>query len=157
MQTVKFAILTCEWKTKAANAVAGPAWTADLLRKVFQDRNGWSLGHWWDDCSLGHRKLEFEVFDLGLLDAVQGTLSDTDLRDRVVELARVRGVPLSTYGHHVVFVDPPPNAAFQYRGSAIADRTAPTSPVTTTSPLAPGWFRASIRCTAAAFTAASAA
>ena len=39
--------------------------------------------------------------------------------------------------------------------AATAERTAPTSPVSTTMPLAPGWLRASIRVTLAAFTAAS--
>jgi hypothetical protein len=125
MVDIPIAVLMCRWKTTSSNANLSLApWTQEVLQEVFQARNGWSLGSYWDDCSLGLRSPKFDFFDAGTLDATQETIDRGHLIPRVVDHARSLGVPVDNYQHRIAFMSPPPNpsGAIGTDDGAVLDR-----------------------------------
>ena len=126
MADVRIAILMCEWGTTVPDA-SPVRWSRDLVNDVFEARNGWSVGSWWDEVSLGLRRPRFDIFEVGTLAETQ---ESEPMRDRatvlakVVELARSKGILVDGYEHHVAFMQPNPNPSGAINGGAVLDRDA---------------------------------
>jgi hypothetical protein len=120
---VTVAIIKASWETRKSDALVLPLWSQSVLDEVFQSRNGWSLGSYWDQCSLGLRRFNFSFFSLGVLKGKQG-----GGREDVIPAARQQckdaDIPIEDYEHVIILVDPSNNdsGALGIGGDALFDQ-----------------------------------
>jgi hypothetical protein len=120
---VTVAIIKASWETRKSDALVLPLWSQSVLDEVFQSRNGWSLGSYWDQCSLGLRRFQFSFFSLGTLKGKQG-----GGREDVIPAARQQckdaSIPIEDYEHVIILVDPSNNdsGALGIGGDALFDQ-----------------------------------
>jgi hypothetical protein len=107
---VNVAFVRARWGSARTDVPNLARWPLSVIEEVFQTRNGWSLGSYWDECSLGLRSLQFTFFDLGILKGDQH-----QKRDETIAAARKqcidRNIPIAQYEHVVFLVDPANNDA----------------------------------------------
>jgi hypothetical protein len=108
---VKVALVRAQWQTPRPDATNLTPWSHAVLEQIFEVRNGWSLGSYWDACSLGLRRLKFKFYDLQVLEGEQRG-NDQD-RDDVIKSAlrqcNAKNIFTEPYDHFIILVSPAGN------------------------------------------------
>lgn len=124
-QIVKIAVVRAHWQTPRTDVLSLADWSDEVLKKIFEVRNGWSFGSYWDDCSLNLRRPEFTFFDLGILNGVQPVKMD---RGVVLPAARAQclaqNIPLDAYDQFILLVSPTGNDSGASGRDALLDQNA---------------------------------